>query len=302
MTCKRSILLECSLACIICVVLAQRFAAYWNYQMIRCLLVDGSLSETFCPRNSAVWNHLKDSLLESLVESSLVTSWPSNKVTVVCRKSSLSTISERISWMCFLTIWSNLMTNNSCHSLKIDRFDRYWYWLCCQYPFISTCVNVSEICLDSRNGSMHVNAETWENALHVMFSQDLLFLLLKIWTAWLEVVFFRPRARFLRSFWSCDPASHSKLNILEHMGQRFKNYRWSGRSCFDLCQINLGAAAWGHHVFIQFPQTLYMFLVFFAARVLVLVFPSPSVEVLALLKMISHGMLHCQPAECHLKS
>jgi hypothetical protein len=45
-----------------------------------------------------------------------------------------------------------------------------------------------------------------------------------------------------------------------------------------------------------------MFLVFFAARVLVLVFPSPSVEVLALLEMISHGMLHCQPAECHLKS
>ena len=144
MTCKRCILLECSLACIICVVLAQRFAAYWNYQMIQCLLVDGSFPETFCPRNFAVWNHLTDSLLESLVESSLVTSWPSNKVTVVCWKSSLSTISERISWMCFLTIWSNLMTNNSCHSLKIDRFDRYWYWLCCKYLFISTCVNVSE--------------------------------------------------------------------------------------------------------------------------------------------------------------
>lgn len=177
---QTGMLLECSLACIICVVLAQRFAAYWNYQMIRCLLVDGSLPETFCPRNSAVWNHLKDSLLESLVESSLVTSWPSNKVTVVCWKSSLSTISERISWMCFLTIWSNPMTNNSCHSLKIDRFDRYWYWLCCKYPFISTCVNVSEICLDSRNGSMHVNTETWENALHVMFSQDLLFLFISI--------------------------------------------------------------------------------------------------------------------------
>ena len=46
--------------------------------MIWSLPVDGSLPEMlFCLRNSAVsvvWNHLKDSLLESLVESSLLTS------------------------------------------------------------------------------------------------------------------------------------------------------------------------------------------------------------------------------------
>ena len=88
------------------------------------------------------------------------------------------------------------------------------------------------------------------------------------------------------------------------MVQVFKNYRLPGRSCFDLCQVNLGAGAWAawaaprHHSHVPFSSsfkkiyTLWCLMVF-AARVLV-VLESPSVEVLALLEMISHGMRHCQ--------